>query len=85
MVMIGGSTYSKRPFPPQVEFLHEAGFDCFEIDLTRLEPGHALESEALGLAEILPIETAHLPSSRFTREDPQRFQRFLGYTRRRTS
>ena len=80
MVRIGGSTYSKRPFRPQVELLRDTGFDDFEIDLTWSEPGQALESEALALAEILPIETAHLPPSRFTREDQQRFQRFLDYT-----
>src|SRR3972149_5903252 len=80
MVRIGGSTYSKRLFPPQVEFLRDVGFDYFEIDLTWLEPGQALQSEALTLAEILPIETAHLPPSRFTRGDQQRFQQFLDYT-----
>jgi len=80
MVRIGGSTYSRRPFRPQVELLRDAGFDYFEIDLAWLEPGAKLETAALELAEILPIETAHLPPSRFTREDQERFQRFLDYT-----
>ncbi len=80
MVRIGGSTYSKRSLAPQVQLLRESGFDYAEIDLTWLEPGQALENEALALAEILPLETAHLPPSRFTEEDQQRFQRFLDYT-----
>jgi sugar phosphate isomerase/epimerase len=80
MVRIGGSTFSKRPFRPQVELLRDAGFDYFEIDLQWLEPGAKLEAEALELAEVLPIESAHLPPSQFTREDQDRFQRFLDYT-----
>ena len=80
MVRIGGSTYSKRPFLPQLRELREAGFDCWEIDLTWLEAGPKLEREALALSEILPIETAHLPPSRFTTQDQERFRRFLDYT-----
>jgi sugar phosphate isomerase/epimerase len=80
MVRIGGSTYSKRPFPPQVQELKEAGFDTWDIDLTWLEPGPRLEREALALAQVLPIETAHLPPCRFTRQDQERFQKFLDYT-----
>jgi sugar phosphate isomerase/epimerase len=41
------------------------------------EPTPQLEREAIALSEILPIETAHLPPSRFTKEDQGRFQRFL--------
>src|SRR6058998_417694 len=77
---IGGSTYSKRPFEPQVRELKEAGFDYWEIDLSWREPGPELESEAMARGEVLPAETAHLPPSRFTREDQVRFQRFLDYT-----
>jgi sugar phosphate isomerase/epimerase len=80
LVRIGGSTYSKRPFEPQVRELKEAGFGYWEIDLTWREPGPALEGEAMALAQVLPIETAHLPPPRFTREDQDRFQRFLDYT-----
>jgi len=80
MVRVGGSTYSKRPLAPQVRELRETGFDYAELDLTWLEPGRALEDEALALAEVLPLETAHLPPSRFTPEDQRRFQRFLDYT-----
>ena len=80
VVRIGGSTYSKRPFEPQVRELKEAGFDYWELDLTWREPGPELEKEAFALSEVLPIETAHLPPSRFTREDQTRFQRFLDYT-----
>ena len=80
MVRIGGSTYSKRPFEPQVRELKEAGFDYWEIDLAWREPGPEIEKEAMALAEVLPIETAHLPPPRFTREDQARFQRALDYT-----
>ena len=80
VVRIGGSTYSKRPFEPQVRELKAAGFDYWEIDLSWLEPGPALETEAMALSQVLPIETAHLPPSRFTKEDQVRFQRFLDYT-----
>ncbi len=80
MVRIGGSVYSRRPLPPQVQDLKEIGFDAWEIDLTWLEPGPRLEKEALALSQVLPIETAHLPPCRFTREDQERFQRFLEYT-----
>ncbi|HEY4705424.1 MAG TPA: hypothetical protein VII27_06800, partial [Thermoplasmata archaeon] len=66
MVRVGGSTYSKRPLLPQVQELREAGFDYAELDLTWLEPGRALEDEALALAEVLPLDTVHLPPSRFT-------------------
>src|SRR6266545_2128739 len=80
VVRIGGSTYSKRPFEPQVRELQEAGFDYWEIDLAWREPGPEIEKEAMALAEGLPIETAHLPPPRFTREDQARFQRALDYT-----
>src|SRR3990170_7749259 len=80
MVRIGASTYSKRPFPPQVQELKETGFDTWEIDLTWLGPGPKLEREALALAQVLPTETAHRPPSTFTKEDQGRFQRFLDYT-----
>ncbi len=77
VVRIGGSTYSKRPFEPQVRELKEAGFDYCELDLAWIEPSPQLGKEAIALSEILPIETAHLPPSRFTRDDQARFQRFL--------
>ena len=64
MVRIGGSTYSKRPFEPQVRELKEAGFDYVELDLAWIEAGPKLEQDAMALSEILPIETAHLPPSR---------------------
>ena len=80
VVRIGGSTYSKRPFEPQVRELKEAGFDYWEIDLSWREPGPELEREAMALGELLPADTAHLPPSRFTKEDQARFQRFLDYT-----
>ena len=77
MVRIGGSTYSKRPFEPRVRELKEAGFDYWEFDLSWIEPSPRLEKEAIALAGVLPAETAHLPPSRFTKEDQARFQRFF--------
>src|SRR2546422_5680169 len=74
---IGGSTYSKRPFEPQVRELKEAGFDYWEFDLSWIEPTPKLHTEATAVAGILPAETAHLPPPRFTKEDQVRFQRFL--------
>ena len=77
MVRIGGSTYSKRPFEPQVRELKEAGFDYWELDLSWIEPTPKLQAEATAVAGVLPAETAHLPPPRFTKEDQTRFQRFL--------
>src|SRR3990170_4016094 len=74
MVRIGASTYSKRPFPPQVQELKETGFDTWEIDLTWLEPGPKHEREALALAQVLPTETAHLPPATVTKGDQGRVQ-----------
>src|SRR2546422_3139071 len=34
----------------------------------------------MALGDLLPADTAHLPPSRFTKEDQARFQRFLDYT-----
>src|SRR2546427_9993814 len=77
VVRIGGSTYSKRPFEPQVRELKEAGFDYWELDLSWIEPTPKLQAEATAVAGVLPAETAHLPPPRFTKEDQVRFQRFL--------
>ncbi|TLZ63507.1 MAG: sugar phosphate isomerase/epimerase [Methanobacteriota archaeon] len=77
VVRIGGSTYSKRPFEPQVRELKEAGFDYWEFDLSWIDPTPKLQAEATAIAGILPAETAHLPPPRFTEEDQARFQRFL--------
>src|SRR3989449_10835387 len=74
---IGGSTYSKRPFEPQVRELKEAGFDYWEFDLSWIEPTPKVQAEATAVAGILPAETAHLPPPRFTKEDQVRFQKFL--------
>ncbi len=77
VVRIGGSTYSKRPFEPQVRELKEAGFDYWEFDLSWIEPTPKLQAEATAVVGILPAETAHLPPPRFTKEDQARFQKFL--------
>ncbi len=69
-VRIGGSTYSKEPFPKQVAELRESGFDYAELDLTWITLDSArLREEATEFAKRLPFETAHLPPSRFTHED----------------
>ena len=77
MVRIGGSTYSKRPFEPQVRELEEAGVDYWEFDLSWIDPTPRLQAEATAVAGILPAETAHLPPPRFTKDDQARFQKFL--------
>jgi len=73
-VRIGGSTYSREPFPKQVEELRESGFDYAELDLTWLtwEPAK-LAAEAEALAKRLPLFTAHLPPSHFHQADLARF------------
>lgn len=77
-VRIGGSTYSKEPFPKQIDELREAGFDYAEFDLThvRLEPPK-LREEAAELAKKLPLEAAHLPPSKFANADLARFVGFM--------
>lgn len=75
---IGGSTYSKEPFPKQIEELREAGFDYAEVDLTHvhLEPPK-LREQAADLARKIPLETAHYPPSKFTNADLARFVGFI--------
>jgi sugar phosphate isomerase/epimerase len=75
---IGGSTYSREPFPKQVDELREAGFDYVEFDLTWLtwEP-EKLRVEAEDLAKRLPLRTAHLPPSQFHQADLARFVGFM--------
>ena len=75
---IGGSTYSREPFPKQVDELREAGFDYAELDLTWLtgDP-EKLRSEAETLAKRLPLRTAHLPPSQFHQADLARFVGFI--------
>src|SRR3989454_953709 len=77
-VPIGGSTYSREPFPKQVEELRESGFDYAELDLTWLtwEPTK-LAAEAEALAKRLPLFTAHLPPSHFHQADLARFVGFI--------
>jgi len=77
-VRIGGSTYSREPFPKQVEELRESGFDYAELDLTWLtwEPTK-LAAEAEALAKRLPLFTAHLPPSHFHQADLARFVGFI--------
>src|SRR2546428_28973 len=77
-VRIGGSTYSREPFPKQVEELRESGFDYAELDLTWLtwEPTK-LAAEAEDLAKRLPLFTAHLPPSHFHQADLARFVGFI--------
>jgi len=78
MVRIGGSTYSRQPFRPQFEGLRDAGFDYAEIDLSwlRIDPND-LRREVVGLAEILPVETAHLPPPRFSKAHLNEIRGFL--------
>jgi len=75
---IGASTYSREPFPKQVDEVREAGFDYAELDLTWItwEP-EKLRSEADALAKRLPLRTAHLPPSQFHQADLARFVGFI--------
>ena len=52
---IGASTYSREPFPKQIDEIREAGFDYAELDLTWItwEP-EKLQSEAEVLAKRIP-------------------------------
>lgn len=71
---IGGSTYSREPFPKQIDELREAGFDYAELDLTWLSWDPAkLEGEAETLGKRLPLLTAHLAPSSFHDADLARF------------
>src|SRR5256885_1741159 len=59
---IGASTYSREPFPKQVDEVREAGFDYAELDLTWItwEP-EKLRSEAdADLRYCLDVGHAHL-------------------------
>jgi sugar phosphate isomerase/epimerase len=75
---IGASTYSREPFPKQVDEVREAGFDYAELDLTWVtwDP-ERLRTEAEALAKRLPIPTAHLPPSQFHQADLARFVGFM--------
>jgi sugar phosphate isomerase/epimerase len=75
---VGGSTYSKEPFPKQVADLREMGFDYAELDLAHvaLDPAKLAE-EAKELAAKLPLETAHMPPPRFDHADLARFVGFV--------
>lgn len=75
---IGGSTYSKEPFPRQIDEIREAGFDYVEFDLTHVHlPPEKLRAEAAEYAKKLPLETAHLPPSKFHAADLARFVGFM--------
>ena len=77
-VRIGGSTYSKEPLAKQIDELRELGFDFAEIDLAyvRSTP-RALREQAKVLSTRLPLETAHLPASRFHQADLAHFVGFI--------
>jgi len=77
-VRIGASTYSREPFPKQIEEAREAGYDYVELDLTWVnwEPAK-LREEAEGFAKKIPLETAHFPPSHFHDKDLARFAGFM--------
>lgn len=77
-VRIGASTYSREPFPKQVDEAREAGYDYVELDLTWVnwEPPK-LRAEAEGFAKKIPIETAHFPPSHFHDADLSKFAGFM--------
>ncbi len=75
---VGASTYSREPFPKQIDEIREAGFDYAELDLTWLtwEPAKLTE-EARALAKRVPLLTAHLPPSHFQQADLAKFVGFM--------
>ena len=77
-VRIGASTYSREPFPKQIEEARENGYDYVEFDLTWVnwEP-EKLREEAAGFAKKIPLETAHFPASHFQDRDLARFAGFM--------
>jgi sugar phosphate isomerase/epimerase len=75
---IGASTYSREPFPKQVDEVREAGFDYAELDLTWITwESERLRTEAEALVKRLPLPTAHLPPSQFHQADLARFVGFM--------
>ncbi len=77
-VRIGASTYSREPFPKQIDEAREAGYDYVELDLTWVswEPAK-LRAEAEGFAKKIPLESAHFPPSHFHNADLARFAGFM--------
>lgn len=77
-VRIGASTYSREPFPKQIDEAREAGYDYVELDLTWVtwEPAK-LREEAEGFSKKMPLETAHFPPSHFHGGDLARFAGFM--------
>ena len=77
-VRIGASTYSREPFPKQIDEARENGYDYVEFDLTWVnrEPTK-LREEAEGFAKKIPLETAHFPPSHFRDRDLARFAGFM--------
>ena len=75
---IGASTYSREPFPKQIEEAREAGYDYVELDLTWVswEPAK-LREEAETFTKKIPLETAHFPPSHFHAADLARFVGFM--------
>ncbi|HYM40978.1 MAG TPA: sugar phosphate isomerase/epimerase family protein [Thermoplasmata archaeon] len=75
---IGASTYSREPFPKQIEEAREAGYDYVELDLTWVswEPPK-LREEAEAFIKKIPLETAHFPPSHFRTADLARFAGFM--------
>ena len=77
-VRIGASTYSRAPFPKQIEEARENGYDYVELDLTWVNWEAAkLREEAEGFAKKIPLETAHFPPSHFQSRDLARFAGFM--------
>lgn len=75
---IGASTYSKEPFPNQIDEVRESGFDYAEFDLSWIAwPLARLGQEAEALAKRIALWTAHLPPSHFHDADLARFVGFM--------
>ncbi len=73
---IGGATYGKLPFEPQIKNIIKVGFDFVEIDLTSpQEPNQKLELELNKIK--MPILVAHLPEINYEKEDVEKCKKFI--------
>jgi len=77
-MQVGASTYSREPFPKQIEEVRESGFDYAEFDLSWLTwRPERIREEAEGLGKRIALETAHFPPARFNQKDLAHFVEFI--------
>jgi sugar phosphate isomerase/epimerase len=75
---IGGATYGKLPFEPQVQNIIKTGFDFAEIDLTSpQEPNKKLDDELEKIKKSINICVAHLPEIDYSQKDVEKCKNFI--------